>query len=172
MGTMPEIKRVSHKHEAIMEWLIANPERKMGECAAAFGVSPAWLSIIVHSDAFQSRYQALVAENIDDRVIPLRNKLTGVAHRAVEKLGAAVDASMDPDFLLNTADKTLHRLGYAPSRAPGTGDSPVNNTQINNFYSVSQEELEAARDRRRKLYEGQSTTEIQALPDESAAEEV
>jgi len=162
--TMPEIKSLSHRHEAIMEWLIANPAEKLGTCATTFGVSQAWLSIIIHSDAFQMRYNELIEGHIDDRVMPLRDMLTGVAHKAVEKLGSAVEASMDPEFILTTADKTLHRLGFAPNRSVSPGDSGTNNTQINNYFSVSKEDLEAARGRRRELYEGKSAGSIEAQP--------
>lgn len=158
---MPEIQRLSHRHEAIMEWLIANPEKRLGECALVFGVSQAWLSTIIHSGVFRDRYQALIGEHIDDRVMPIRDQLTGVAVSAIEKLGRAVDASIDPDFILSVADKTLHRLGYAPSKAPSAPGT--SNTQVNNFYSVSKEELEAARARRRELYEG-TATDAEELP--------
>ena len=150
---MPEIKRLSIRHEAIMEWLIANPSAKLAECARSFGVSQPWLSCIIHSDAFKGRYQELIGENIDQRVMPLRNQLTGVAATAIQKLGTAVEASSDPDFLLATVDKTLHRLGYAPQSAQPAAAGTLNQTQIN-FYSASKEDLERARERRRALYAG------------------
>lgn len=147
-----------------MEWLIANPNERLGDCAAHFRVSQAWLSTIIHSAAFQQRYRELVAENLDERVLPLRNKLTGVAHAAIEKLGTALDLSTDPDFVLSVADKTLHRLGYAPSKAPATGGTVMGN-QINVFTTVSQEALERARQRRRTFYEGETVdAEPAALP--------
>jgi len=156
---MPAIKQLSIRHEAIMEWLIANPQKKLRECAATFGVSQAWLSCIVHSQAFQSRYRELVEENLDARVLPLREKLTGVAALGVQKLGVMIEASTDPDFIAGATDKMLHRLGYAPKTqaqsAPGAG--PV---QLNVFNSVSPELLEQARRARQELYSDASDAKV------------
>jgi len=44
-----QIKTISPKHDAIMDALIANPAQKLGTLAGIFGVSQAWLSVIIHS---------------------------------------------------------------------------------------------------------------------------
>lgn len=151
-----------------MEWLIANPHMKLSECAAAFNVSQPWLSCIIHSRAFQERYREIIGDHVDSRVLPLRDKLTGVAATAIDRLGLAVAVSTDPDFLLSAADKTLHRLGYAPNTSKGQGVQATGPTQINIFNSVSQEQLERARQRRRELYEGTAEEvgpgDVNALP--------
>lgn len=113
-----QLQNVRLKHQAIADWLIANPDKTQGECAAAFGISQAWLSVVVNSDAFQDYLQQRYAETATPVVFSLREKLLGVAHRAVEKLGTAVDNSQDPEFILAAADRALHRLGYAPSKGP------------------------------------------------------
>lgn len=118
MSRAVQIQTISHKHQAIADWLIANPEKTQGECAAAFGITQAWLSIVINSDIFQDYLQQRYAEVATPVVFSLREKLLGVAHRAVEKLGTAVDNSQDPEFILAAADRALHRLGYAPAKGP------------------------------------------------------
>ena len=141
-----QLQNVRLRHQAIADWLIANPDRSQGECAAAFGITQAWLSVVVNSDIFRDYLQTRLNEVSTPVMFTLREKLMGVAHRAVEKLGSAVDASSDPEFLLAAADKTLHRLGYAPTRGPEPAVQNVANQQ-NNFYVVDRETLDGARRR-------------------------
>jgi hypothetical protein len=140
-----QLTNVRLRHQAIADWLIANPDRTQNECAAEFRISPAWLSVIVNSDIFREYIQSRLNEVSTPVMFSLREKLLGVAHRAVEKLGAAVDNSQDPDFLLAAADKTLHRLGYAPTRGPEPVAQTVTNQQ--NIYVVDRETLDGARRR-------------------------
>lgn len=140
-----QLSNVRLRHQAIADWLIANPDRTQNECAVEFGLTPAWLSVIVNSDIFQEYVRQRLHEVSTPVMFSLREKLLGVAHRAVEKLGACVDNSQDPDFLLAAADKTLHRLGYAPSRGPEPAAQTVTNQQ--NIYVVDRETLDGARRR-------------------------
>jgi hypothetical protein len=96
--------------------------------------------------------------------MPLRNKLTGVAHAAIDKLSMALDLSTDPEFALAVADKALHRLGYAPSKQPSGNINAAAGSQINVFTTASPEALAKARERRRAFYEGQVVDESPALP--------
>lgn len=141
-----QLQNVRLRHQAIADWLIAHPDRPQSECAAAFNLTQAWLSVIINSDIFREYLQARLNEVSTPVMFTLREKLMGVAHRAVEKLGDAVDVSADPEFLLAAADKTLHRLGYAPSRGPEPAATAVINQQ-NNVYVVDKETLDGARRR-------------------------
>lgn len=141
-----QLQNVRLRHQAIADWLIANPDRSQGECAAAFGITQAWLSVVVNSDIFREYLQSRLNEVSTPVMFTLREKLMGVAHRAVEKLGAAVDNSQDAEFLLAAADKTLHRLGYAPNRGPAPAMQTITNQQ-NNVYVVDKETLDVARRR-------------------------
>lgn len=141
----PTLQKLRPKHIAIAQLVAANPTIKQGEIAAHFGMTQTWVSIIMNSDAFKEYLATIDQRVVDDVVIPLRQKLVGVAHRAVEKLGQAVDASQDPEFLLKAADKTLHRLGYAPTKGPEEAPRQLN--VQNNYYTVSKEALAQAREK-------------------------
>lgn len=113
-----QIVELNHRHMAIAEYLLANPSARLTEVAAAVGLSPSWVSVVTNSDLFRE-YLRQRSREINDVVhISLQEKVQGIAHRAVEKLGEAVDNSQDPAFLLAAADKTLHRLGYGAKQGP------------------------------------------------------
>lgn len=145
MAESAQLQKMAPKHQMIAQYMLANPTASQGQIAAAFGMTQSWLSIIVNSQAFAEYMATLNEEILHERVIPLRDKLLGVSHRAVEKLGAAVEASADPQFLLAAADKTLHRLGYAPARGPEPLPSQVNVQQ--NILVADKEMLAEARGR-------------------------
>jgi hypothetical protein len=152
LGDRYQIQSTSITHEMIIDWLIANPGfGQMGKCAQHFGCTRPWLSTLVHSDAFQAKLRDRKEEVFETTIVPLRDKIVGVANRAVEKLGEAIEETEDPRMLLDTADKMLHKLGYAPKTVinPAAPAGVVNNTQ-NNFYPVTPELLAAAREKTKK----------------------
>lgn len=137
---MAEIQRISHTHDQIMNWLIANPERSLRECADAFGYTQSWLSCLIHSDVFQAKFRER-QDSVFSRIASnTEEKLTGLANMVAEKLSEKVEASQDPKFLLDSFDKIMHRAGYAPN-SKAVPQAP---TVQNNFF-VSRSELEQAR---------------------------
>ena len=164
LGPKPSIQSLSHKHEAIVNYLILNPNASLGEVAKTFEVSRAWLSIIIHSSAFRDKFNERQDTTFSELVLPLQEKLLGIGHMAVEKLGDAISGSDDPDYILASADKVLHRLGFAPKAqmaATPIGGGVVNNTQVNN-YVVGRDQLSNLREIRQKALEERRESE-QAL---------
>ena len=155
---MAEIKRVSVKHEAIMEYMLVNPAAPLREVAAHFGVTQAWLSTIIHSDAFQAKLSEKKDDLFSATIVPLREKMLGLAHMGVEKLGDAMEHASpisDKDFIADTTDNILKNLGYSPKSAPA-GAMPMN--QQNNYYVVDSNTLAQARAR---MGQGQQALEPQ-----------
>lgn len=165
MAQSKQIKKLRPKHEAIMDWLIMNPDSTQGECAAAFGVTEGWLSVIVNSDVFQEVFRQKNEEVFQATVLTLRDRMNGLAHRAYEKLSRQVDYINDPNQLLTIADKTAHRLGYAPTKGPDPAGQPLAVQQ--NFFMVDPTSLKEARETmhtiREKNAEGE-TIDSTALP--------
>lgn len=148
---MPEIQKVSVRHDAIMDYMLSNPMMKLGEVARVFDVSQPWLSCIIHSDAFQIQLSEKKSGVFNATVLPLREKLNGVAHLAVEKLGDVLEnASVvnDKQFIADTTDSILKNLGYSPKSVP---PSIAGNVQNQNVFVVDREALAAARDKMRGL---------------------
>jgi hypothetical protein len=136
------IDKLSNRHTAIINFIVGNPQVKLGTVAMEFGMTQAWLSCVIHSSAFKSALAAAQVQVFEEVTLPLREKLEGVSHRAVEKLGVCVDNSQDPKFILDAADKTLKALGFAPTRGPEVV-API---QQNNFFTVDKGTLEKARE--------------------------
>lgn len=144
METNTKIANLSPTHEQMLNWLVLNPEKSQREMADHFGFTQSWVSSILHSDLFQAALKekqlavfARVAESIPQ-------KLARAADISIEKLTEKIEASEDPEFLLDATDRILHRMGYAPQSARAPAGSPSLNQQ-NNFF-VSAADLTAARE--------------------------
>jgi len=140
---MAEIAQVSNAHHAIIDWLLANPEKNYDACATAMGYTRSWLSTIIHSDAFKAEYarrRGLLDQRINEGIV---SKTAAVAKKALDKLDVLLDDDeLDPRLVLDAGDKMLHRLGYAPSK----GGAQFN-IQQNNFVSpVQKDTLTLARE--------------------------
>ncbi len=162
-----ELMDLSNTHNSVADWLIANPGKgQMGACAVHFGYTPSWLSTLVHQDAFQALLKIKQGDVFEEVIIPLHEKMSGVAHRSVEKMGEILETTNDHRLIKEIGKDMLSALGYGASRAgPST---IINNTQNN--LTVNADELAAARQRQSKHYgrDGESLIESDnAAPQDS-----
>lgn len=147
---MPAIPpmRLSHTHDAIINWLIINPQASLRECADFFGYTQPWLSSLLHSGLFQAALKER-QEQVHTRVVAsIPERLAAVADVALDKLATCVEKSEDPDYILDATDRVLHRMGYAPASVRNPAGSPAgagiyqqNNLQVN----INARDLEDAR---------------------------
>jgi len=155
-----QLKTMKPKHQLLAQYMLVNPGTTQGELAVEFSMTQSWVSIIVNSHAF-AEYMAMLNETLlQEQVIPLRDKLLGVSHRAVEKLGDCVDKSSDPRFILDAADKTLHRLGYAPRSGTDGGNNITHIQQ--NVFMADKDLLAEARSTMLRQAEGGSERESES----------
>ena len=137
MSKSASIAKMSNRHEAILQFMIANPTLKMSIIAGHFGVTPAWLSTIVWSDAFQNQLAQRHDELFDVAVVQeLGDKVTAAAHMTIDEYIDKVP-TLSADQLISSSDKLLKNLGYG-ARAGTTnfnlGDGAnvqVNHNQVN-----------------------------------------
>ena len=145
-----ELTRLSATHEAIADWLIANPGKgQMGKCAAAFQYSRAWLSTLIHQDAFQAMLKHKQGMAFEQVVIPLHEKLAGVAHAGVEKLGEIVEKTDDERLVREITRDSLAALGYG---ANAKGAHITVDQSTHNTLNVDSDALATARERRSQHY--------------------
>lgn len=117
MAESAKIQDLNFSHHAVIDWLLANPEKDYKDCALAFNYTQAWLSTIVHSDAFKlefARRRSLVSERITDQLAGLSHKAIAKLDTFVENLDVLAEGS-DVRLLLEIGDRALHRQGYAPA---------------------------------------------------------
>lgn len=136
---LPGIKRVGVKHEAILNFLLANPLVKMGDAAEHFKVSRAWLSLIVHSDVFQRKLRERQDIHFDHSILPAMEKVQLVADLALDRMLECLPYESDVGKLNLVADRALSRLGYGTDSGGGT--------QVNVQVNVDRSLLERAREK-------------------------
>jgi hypothetical protein len=147
LGPKPEIKNVSHVHESVMNWMIANPTRSLAACAQEFGYTQAWLSTMIHSNLFQARLREKQDTLFGDLTTSLNDKLAAGADIGVTKLVEKLEKSEDPKFIKETTAMMLEKLGFgAATRVSGA--STVHNAPVQqNYYMASAADLAEARGR-------------------------
>lgn len=138
-----QLQDLSPTHEAIIDWLLTNPEKNLSECSKHFGYTQAWLSTVIHSDAFQLYYRrrrAALDSLVNDRIC---SKLQDVSDKALDKLRDYLDRpqeDLDMRLVNDLADKTLERQGFGVSR----GGNTTNNNSLF-LFNAPKELLEQAR---------------------------
>ena len=145
-----QIAQVSYRHAAIVDYMLVNPDQNQNEIARALGFTPAWLSVIINSDAFKMYYESRREEHntgLHEKVV---GKLYAIALDASDViLDALGEDEVDARLALDAKDKALHRLGYGPSRG-GAVNIQQNNTVHN--YPVDKELLQRGRERMNSVH--------------------
>lgn len=130
-------KQLSIRHMEIMDYLMANPRVKLGDVAKHFGVTPGWLSQIIHSDAFQKMLVEKQGIAFHETVLSIREKMELAAHQTLDRLLEVIPQEQEASTLGNVAEGLLDRLGFgSKAGAP--------NTVINNNVTVLANELKEA----------------------------
>jgi hypothetical protein len=162
---MGAIQQLSPTHVQIMDWIIANPHRSLGECAATFGYTQAWVSQIIHSDCFQAMLAAKQVELFGEVRLTVRDRIIGLAHESLRRLTEKVAVEQDIEKVTNAADLSLRALGFGAKAAPppvGAGGMQQNNYFVG---SVDRETLERARALMHKpQQELPAPVEVEVLP--------
>ncbi len=139
---MAEIKALSIRHEAIMDYLMMHPQVRLQDVAANFGVTGPWLSQIIHSDIFQTKLKEKTDIAFHHTVLSVKEKMTNLAHQALDKVAQDL-AIADVRTAAAVADSMLDRLGFGAK--PINGNVTIN--QQNNLVvpNASADEIAAAR---------------------------
>jgi hypothetical protein len=138
-------QKLTTTHEAILNWLVANPGRSLKEGADLFGYTQSWFSTMVNSDLFQAELAKRQADFRGRLNATLTQRLQTVAHVALDKLATMVEGSEDKDFVLEVSDKVLHRLGFAPQSNRNPAGPIVQGPFFQNNLYISKDDLHAAR---------------------------
>ena len=115
------IARISYTHDAMIDLIIANPAMSQGELAGKFGYTPAWVSQVMNSDAFQARLAERKKDIIDPSlVLSVEEKLKAVTSKSLD---VVLQKLQNPGVSVETALKGVElgtkALGYgARQQAP------------------------------------------------------
>ena len=132
------IKKISWWHNSIIEWMLANPESKLYECAEFFDVTPGWLSSIISSDIFKEEYKRRLGEHQTMMTEGIAEKIHGAAHITLDLLTERLmedSGNLTFTQLQNCMDTTLKLAGFgqkqsAPLNVNVNGDGNVTVQQV------------------------------------------
>ena len=118
MAESAQIAEMSFSHHAIIDWMLSNPDALLADCAKAFNYTQPWLSTIIHSDAFKAEFSRRRAQLDEHIAHGIHAKMAAVSKKALDYLEDYLQGTdeKDPRLVLDIADRTLHRQGYAPSK--------------------------------------------------------
>lgn len=114
MAESVQIASVSNRHEAIADMMLANPTMAKGEIARRMGVSPSWLSIVIHSDVFIEYFDARRKLFNDQMQQQLATATLDLALTSIKKLKEDVLTSDKPEFKLAVSEHMMKYNGYEP----------------------------------------------------------
>lgn len=122
------IARVRWNHDAIIDFMIANPEVSQGAIAKEFGLTESWLSRVINSDAFRARLAERKAEVIDPTLVQgFEDRLKGLAHTSLEIIQKKLDVSQNTDLAFKSLELTTKALGFGARERGGVS---VQNTFV------------------------------------------
>lgn len=122
-GPNAGIGKVSYKHDAIIDFIIANPCISQNEIARQFDYSVSWVSQMISSDAFQVR----LAERSGDLVDPLLRRDRDAMFKSLidrswevlhEKMSAPTNTISD-QLAVRVMELSSRAIGYG-ARDPAT----------------------------------------------------
>jgi hypothetical protein len=110
------IAKLSYTHEALIDLIIAHPEYKQYQLAAAFGYTAAWVCQILASDSFQSAFAKRKDELVDPVLAASIEEQFGAMVRRsheilMEKLNRPANAIPD-NLALRTYELGMKGAGY------------------------------------------------------------
>lgn len=138
-----QVENLTHRHEAMLHFMLANPTISKGEVALRFGVTPAWLSVIINSQAFLEARALLTDQAFHETVLPMRERMIVVADKAIDRMDALIQNETDLDKVRKTAETVLQAVGFgAPSRgSPSNVPGVQVNVQNNHFHGNASAEV-------------------------------
>lgn len=137
-----QLQTLTTRHEAIAQYMLANPEAKKGEVARQFNVSASWLSVIINSDAFQAKLEEMQVELFSQALVPIADKVAALADLSLDRLIERVPTLQDDDTLLKIAEMALDRSGHGPA-----GPQALINAQNLTVMNVAADVVQSARQR-------------------------
>ena len=118
---MDSIQKVNHRHGAIIDWLLCNPDKTLLECAAEFGYTKEWIYRLVNTDLFQAAYHRRAEELRSPVVHSIQAKIMRLANsgldRAIEKIESGASSE---GFHTSAMKMALEGLGYLGASGPTT----------------------------------------------------
>jgi hypothetical protein len=151
MAQSIQVKKIGWWHERLADWMVANPEKQLGDAAKHFDCTRAWLSIVKNSDCFKiywatrsGDFSNALNDKAVDTIMGVKEKVGAVTELALDEIARRLDTQgevMSTDTLLDITSMGVKSLGYG---AKASTPSPTVNVNVG---LVSSEALAKARER-------------------------
>ena len=116
------IGKVRYSHDAMIDMIVANPWVSQNKLAEVFGYTPAWVSLVMSSNAFKERLAARKAELVDPTIVSsIEERFQAMVTRSLEVLQEKLSApaSVVPDQLaLRAVELGAKALGLGGNAPP------------------------------------------------------
>lgn len=152
-----EIAKLSYRHRAIMDMMLANPTMTQGEIAARLGYTQTWVSLISGSDLFKLEFERRRRNLEGEQSRVITAKLIGIAQKGL----SAIDRGLEPDPMtgaspaprvaLDSTSLALRALGFLDSAKPQV-NMTVNAAAPVQINTVDPRVLAEARNLMKKLH--------------------
>jgi hypothetical protein len=109
---MPQISKISHTHDQLLDAMLANPTATNGQLAQQFGYTQAWVSTIIHSDLFQAKLQERQDEVFGEVAISVKDRITALAHDSLNRLHQKILVENDTGALIDASELAIKALGF------------------------------------------------------------
>jgi hypothetical protein len=107
------IAHVSYTHDALIDMIMAEPERSQRSLAAEFGYTEGWISRIIASDVFQVRLAERKAQLVDPEIARTMNeRLEAMAQQSLEIVERKLEQTKNPLYALQALGLASRALGY------------------------------------------------------------
>lgn len=132
-GTSPSlvaaVPKMRYTHEGMADLILENPWISQNQLAAHFGYSPAWVSTIITSDAFQAILAARREELVDPELrLTLKERFQAMTTQSLrvlqEKLAKPADQVSD-QLALRAAELGAKALGLGGNAPPPPAPNPA-----------------------------------------------
>lgn len=114
-----QVGALRYSHEDCIDRMIMTPGIEQNELAALYGVTTAWMSIVINSDAFRARMAERKAELIDPALMASLNERYGaLAERSVNVLLEKLNQPIE-----KISDKLALEAAALGAKAVGLGEA-------------------------------------------------
>lgn len=140
---------VTNRHEAVIDYMLDNPEASKKDVAEAFGYTTQYFYTMTATDIFQKALEdrrEMRRGRVDCAIIDIASAGALAALAKVHQI--LQEEKVNPKFALDAADTLMKRLGFG-ERSAGSAKQPV---QVNLQNNVSISDLTAAQQKAKEVY--------------------
>lgn len=128
------VTKFQHWYEPLIDWMLANPDKKAYEAAAVFKKSVNYIYTVMASDVFKERYaerRAQITAELNDQIL---NRTARVAIKGLEIIENRLErqdvSKIKLETLSDVTNSALQRLGYGMPRGTSVVVNNTNGTVV------------------------------------------